>query len=194
MSSFFEAHKNEFSKDQDILISVNVFNARLDSLQQELINAARTSNEICTLILLARSLVIKLYSKISSALRSYAKASDLSLLSRDLYIDVHSLGDNELLEYSLQLLEEASPLEKTLEVSHLKDGEFDSFRNLIDNLKQIVTVPGMMYNFRAKTSEAFDENIIEAEKLLLQLNKAGETITKEKFYSEYLSLSNLVIA
>jgi hypothetical protein len=194
LSSFFEAHKNEFSKDQDILISVNVFNARLDSLQQELINAARTSNEICTLILLARSLVIKLYSKISSALRSYAKASDLSLLSRDLYIDVHSLGDNELLEYSLQLLEEASPLEKTLEVSHLKDGEFDSFRNLIDNLKQIVTVPGMMYNFRAKTSEAFDENIIEAEKLLLQLNKAGETITKEKFYSEYLSLSNLVIA
>ncbi len=194
LSSFFEAHKNEFSKEQDILISVNVFNARLDSLQQELINAARTSNEICTEVLLVRSLVVKLCAKISSALRSYAKASDFSLLTRDLYIDVSSLGDNELLEYSLQLLEEALPLEKAPGVSDLKNGEFDSFKNLIDNLKQIVTVPGMMYNFRAKTSEAFDENIVEAEKLLSQLNKAGETLTKEKFYSEYLSLSNLVTA
>lgn len=191
LSSFFEAHKNEISKDQNNLILVNVFNARLDSIQQELINAARTSNEICTEVLLARSLVIKLCSKISSALRSYAKASDFSLLTRDLYIDVQSLGDNELLEYSLQLLEEASPLEKALD---LKNGEFDSFRNLIDNLKQIVTVPGMMYNFRAKTSEAFDENIVESEKILAQLNEAEEKLKQEKFYSEYLSLRNLVTA
>jgi len=193
-SSFFETYRNVFSKNQDILILVNVFNARLDSLQQELINAAKTSNEICTEVLLARSLVIKLCTKVSTALRSYAKASDFSLLTRDLYIDFQSLGDNELLEYSAKLLEETLPLENALADTDLRDSELDSFRNLIDNLKQIVTVPGMMYNFRAKTSEAFDENIIESEKLLAQLNKAEESLTNEKFYSEYLSLRNLVSA
>ncbi|MBS1494929.1 MAG: hypothetical protein JST55_15555 [Bacteroidetes bacterium] len=194
MSDFFNSHIHEISKKQDILILVNVFNARLDSIQQELINAAKTSNEICTLVLLARSLVVKLCTKISSALKSYAKASDFSLLTRDLYIDVHSLKDNELLEYSLQLLDESLPLEKALSVSYLKNGEFDSFRNLIDNLKQIVTVPGMMYNFRAKTSEAFDENILELEKLLFQLNDNGKNFDKENFYSEYLSLRSLAVA
>lgn len=194
LSRFFESHKNEISKEQDILIPVNVFDARLSSIQQELINAARNSNEICTSLLLARSLVSILCTKISTAMRNYAKASDFSLLTRDLYIDFYSLGADELLDHSIKLLEEVTPLEKELAVSDLRNDEIVSFRNLIDNLKQIVNVPGMMYKFRAKTSEAFDENIKELEKLLAQLNSSENFMMKENFYSEYLSLRNMATA
>jgi hypothetical protein len=194
LSRQFDAHKNELSKDKDILRVVNVFIVRLDSIQQELINASSTSNEITTEIVIARSLVIKLCNKISMAIQHYAKENDFSMLKRNLYLDFYSLSDSELLDYAKQLLEQAESAGEILLSSELQNLELNSLRNLIDNLRQIVRVPGMMFKFRAKTSEAFDENIEENDKLLSELDILIEDFKHEEFNSEYLNLRNAVPA
>jgi hypothetical protein len=194
VSELLEVHKNELFKDKNILRVINVFIARLDSLQQELILAARSSNEITTELLIARSLVIKLSEKISSALKSFAKENDFDLLKRNLYVDFNSLSDNELLEYSKEVMDEALSIEEALTKSHLKNSELSSYRNLLDNLAQIVRIPTMMFGFRAKTSESFDENIAENEKLLTELEAMLENPGVQNFRQDYLGTGNFQYA
>jgi len=194
VSELLEVHKNELFKDKNILRVINVFIARLDSLQQELILAAISSNEITTELLIARSLVIKLSEKISSALKNFAKENDFDLLKRNLYVDFNSLSDNELLEYSKEVMDEALSIEEALTKSHLKNSELSSYRNLLDNLAQIVRIPTMMFGFRAKTSEAFDENIIENEKLLTELEAMLENPAVQNFRQDYLGTGNFQYA
>lgn len=190
VSELLEVHKNELFKDKNILRVINVFIARLDSLQQELILAARSSNEITTELLIARSLVIKLSEKISSALKSFAKENNFDLLKRNLYVDFKSLSDNELLEYSKEILDEALGIEEVLSKSHLKNSELTSYRNLLDNLSQIVRIPTMMFGFRAKTSDAFDENIAENEKALMELEGMLENPAIQNFKQDYLGIGS----
>lgn len=190
VSELLEVHKNELFKDKNILRVINVFIARLDSLQQELILAARSSNEITTELLIARSLVIKLSEKISSALKIFAKENNFDLLKRNLYVDFKSLSDNELLEYSKEILDEALGIEEVLSKSHLKNSELTSYRNLLDNLSQIVRIPTMMFGFRAKTSDAFDENIAENEKALMELEGMLENPAIQNFKQDYLGIGS----
>ena len=194
VSELLEVHKNELFKDKNILRVINVFIARLDSLQQELIQAAQSSNEITTELCIARSLVIKLSEKISSALKSFAKENDFDLLKRNLYVDFALLQDNELLEYSREALDEALSIEEALTKSHLKNSELVSYRNLLDNLTQIVRIPTMMFGFRAKTSEAFDENIVENEKLLTELEGMLENPGIQNFRQDFLGSQNFQYA
>lgn len=192
VSHHFDVHADEIFKDKDVLRDVNIFNARLDSMQQELIYAARSSNEIVTEVLPARSLVIKLCNRISSSIRSYAKKNNLGLLLTDLYVDYNTLSDGELLDYSIKISSEAAVIEDALINTELTDNELISFRNLIDNLRQVVVTPEMMFKFRAKTSQAFDENIEQNEILLSRLEKVFDNNENTNLNSDYFKTKKLL--
>ena len=81
-----------------------------------------------------------------------------------------------------------------LSKSHLKNSELVSYRNLLDNLTQIVRIPTMMFGFRAKTSEAFDENIVENEKLLTELEGMLENPGIQNFRQDFLGSQNFQYA
>jgi len=185
LARYLDTHKVEFSKDGDILKIVNVFLARLDSIQQELLNISAGSNEITTELTLARNLLIKLCNKISIQIQHYAKENDFSMLKRSLYVDFHSLSDSELFDFAKELLLQIEEVENTTSDFKLQNSDLNSLKNLIDNLRQIIQVPGMMFKFRAKTSAAFDENIEENEKLLMELNTVVGKISDKSINIEY---------
>jgi hypothetical protein len=196
ISRLFEKNQYDLFKKRNVVRDVNVFQVRLDSILEELILSAGTTNEITTDISIARSLAIKLCNKFSIALKSYAKAENFSLLTRELFVEFASLENHLLLEYSTQIYEEANSVRDNLQRYGITEQDLNSFKNVINNLKQIVAVPGMMFNFRARTRNSFDENILENEKLLAALDELfdeSDDISKE-FYSEYMNCRDLIPA
>ncbi len=116
------------------------------------------------------------------------------MLKRNLYLDFFSLSDAELLDYSDLLLKEAQELPEIFVKHELPGNEIRSLKNLVDNLAQIVKIPGIMFKFRAKTSDAFNDNIKENEKLVSELDTLLEHFENENFNKEYQRARNLMPA